>query len=168
MTKPKSKYEQIASQLAAKQLAALDEEPARIDVQIRMLQDRKGGIALLRARIAPLAQEEREARPPTADAGYITIVPGTGALAISGDPGNAHSTGFSAAVRAILGRYPKGLRPKEVVREMQQNGNASLYAGKAPFNVRVGNELYRLMKNKTLVRRSGRYFVANGSATVEA
>ncbi len=192
------KLNQLAADMARQQIAAYDSEITRLDEQIRNIEARKVAIRLMRDTLAPLvAPSQGPTSSPTPAAaptkGALTGPTGPAPASVGAAPppvahiGNGAitscnasiiatathhptSTGFSAAVREILHKYPKGLRPQEVAKEMQQSGHSATYTGKTPFGVRVGNELNRLMKSGVIQRRSGRYFFgANaGSATAVA
>jgi hypothetical protein len=70
-------------------------------------------------------------------------------------------------VRKILRDFPKGLRPAEVVTELEKRGELVRYTGKVKPSVRVHNELYTLRKAGTISRRAGKYAItAQASGTV--
>jgi hypothetical protein len=153
----------IATEVVVAQIAGLDAEIARIDEQVANLQARREGVLMIKNALTPLVPQR--ITPGTGalqmDVGLGTpaVMVASAAFAANGERALPHptSTGFRAAVRAVLRDNPKGLRPAEVVKELERRGELVLYTGKAKPSVRVHNELYSLHKSEAIARRGGRY-----------
>lgn len=172
----------LAAEMAAQQVAAFDADLVRLDDQIRTIEAKKVAIKVLRDGLAAIVAANQEPEKAVSEPTPQSEMPAetvetqstsTGALpdlnlkstqsTTNGHLNRASNTGFSSVVREIVRQHPKGVRAQDVVAELQRTGRSNLYSGNTPFSTRVGNELYRLMKNETLQRRNGRYFCSQDS-----
>jgi hypothetical protein len=170
----------LAAGLIAQQVAAYDAELKNLEQHVQMLQARKDAVLLMRQALQALIEKQLPlikpenvlakamAAPEKPSLGLVlnasnlapVTTPNAGAISLNGGASIAKpGTGFADAVRAVLRENPKGLVPKAVAKQMQVKGTAELYKGSTPFNVRVGNELHRLMKAEEVGRHSGRYYL---------
>jgi hypothetical protein len=161
---------QLTSDIVASQIASLDAEITRIDESIAHAQTRKEAILLMKNALLPLVSTQSPAAKAAAkkalgsgngSSGNVNVALTGAVMSLSGGIVTAThhptSTGFRDALRGVLRDHPKGLRPREVVKEMEARGEMARYTGKASPATRVANELYDLLNRKVLSRRGGRY-----------
>jgi hypothetical protein len=156
----------LAADMVAQQVAAYDQEIERLRENIAGLEARREAVQMMRnalltiiggSKLPPVEKTETHGNSSIAGSNAAVSAP----VPISGDiTKTIHhptSTGFADAVRSVLRDAPKGMKPRQVAEEMKTRGTAATYTGKTPFGTRVGNELHRLMRNKEVIRSSGRY-----------
>jgi hypothetical protein len=146
------------------QLLGLAAEVTRIDSEIEALKVRREGIEMMQDALKKLVPK----RPTNG----VTITPGTGDFKLVGQAaalmvgrgrrgGNPNGTGFREAVRRVLRDHPKGLKPAEVVAELQKRGDLALYMGKTKIGARIQNELYAMKRAGHVSRSYERYALTN-------
>jgi hypothetical protein len=164
----------IATEVVAAQIAGLDAEIARIDEQVANLKDRREGVVLIKEALLPLVAHVSHRHitgTGAIGAPAVMVASANGRVSVTGVVGSVvdavhppNATGFRAAVRKVLRDNPKGLRPSEVLQELEKRGELVRYTGKSKPSDRVHNELYVLKKAHVIVRRNNRY-ILNPEAT---
>jgi hypothetical protein len=172
-----------ATDVVIAKLAEIDREIADFDKIIEDAQAKKAGLLMVREALTPLVTTksppvavQRPAGMPdlsvnkqmapapevtTLQAVPITITPPTATLTATSTTTN---TGFRSAVRNALRANPKGLKPAELIKALEDSGDLARYTGKVKPSDRVYSELYSLKQSKEISKRYGRYIIN----TVEA
>jgi hypothetical protein len=150
----------LAADMVAQQIAQYDHEIKGLDDQIRHFEARKEAVLMMRKALLPLISGAKLEGAGEAVINVAAMPPNAlSTLGSNGAATKATPTGFADAVRSVLRDYPRGVAPSDVAEQMKARGTASIYTGKTPFSVRVGNELHRLLKAGEVGRHSGRYYL---------
>ncbi len=149
----------VATEMIAAQINAMDSELEQLDRQIAHYQARREAVVLMKKALEPLIPKAGSSAPA---GGSETVKP----VPVPSSVPRTGNTGFREALRDVLRDNPKGLKPREVVQELEARGDLAKYTGTVEPSVRVHNELYSLRKRGSVLRRSGRYSLAteNGNA----
>jgi hypothetical protein len=167
----------IATETVAAQIAGLEGEVKRIDEQIAALQARREGMVMMQEALRPLVDPARHTVTVTGNKSILsfeaasmavlnTSLIGKSVYKIAAPTGTV--TGFRDAVRQVLRDNPKGLRPRQVLFELDRRGELARYTGKVKPSVRVHNELYLLRKSGEVLKRGGSKYAIRQEGTPAA
>ena len=181
MSTSTSKVTQAANEVALAKVAEVDAEIAALDKVILEAKSKRDDLIAVRQALTPLITSKEQLTllgPPDLRVNGqmfpmavgrqlgIKLSNGQSIESATVSTPTTTNTGFRDAVRgALRDAAPKGLKPAELIKVLEDRGELTRYAGKARPQDRVYSELYSLKKSKEISKRYGRYVATSVEAT---
>lgn len=158
---------QAANEVALAKVAEVDAEIAQLDKVINEAQSKRDDLIAVRQALTPLisAKQQQLPLPRTSIIAELATKSVTSASELAASINGSANTGFRDAVRGALRAAPKGLKPAELIKVLEEHGDLARYQGKVKPADRVYSELHALKKSKEISRRYGRYVITPGETT---
>ena len=152
-----------------KQIHAVDKELQNVNHELEVLSSRAYELNKQRDALDTLLSGlAKQAITDTKDSPSSPVISSGGSSSSAGEIRSSsnltdtylQSLGLRAAIKAVLKQAKQPLRPKDVALILKQRGYKSPYGGNTNLSIRVGNEMWRMGRIKTLRKTStGRYAI---------
>lgn len=169
-----TKQPQVANEVALAKVAEIDADIAALDKIILEAKTRRENFLAVRKALEPLVTEQQQQQQQLETSRSPLVLIASKSVPYKADllaglqdlqSGNVN-TGFRDAVRyALREAAPKGLKPGELIKVLQDRGDFSRYTGKGRPQDRVYSELHSLKNSKEITKRYGRYVITSVEAT---